>query len=247
MGYARLLLLRSRVAPAAALTDPTTLPSLSGWWKGDGVLWQDSGRTTPATANDHPVGAWDDASGNARHALQVTAGKRPLLKTAAQNGRSIVLADGVDDFLATGAFTVDQPLTMYLAMKIHTVGAPGVNDIVVGMGGGVVVFGADTTPQTSVYAGLGVFYSQVVANGAYAAVTAKFNGASSVLRENGTERATGNAGAANGAYVAFASLFDTGGRHTHVGLAEVLLYGAAHTLAQMQSVEAYLKTRWGTP
>lgn len=43
--------------------------------------WQDSARTTPATAGGDPIGAWDDQSGNARHATQVTNARRPTLGT----------------------------------------------------------------------------------------------------------------------------------------------------------------------
>jgi hypothetical protein len=56
---------------------PTDLTGLQFWFKADGTLWQDSARTTAATADADPVGAWDDASGNANNATQATAGTRP--------------------------------------------------------------------------------------------------------------------------------------------------------------------------
>lgn len=78
---------------------PTDLPNLLGWWKGDGVLWQNSGRTTPVASDGDPVGAWDDGSGNGRHLIQATAAARPTFRSAGVNGRPTVEYDNVDDSL----------------------------------------------------------------------------------------------------------------------------------------------------
>lgn len=90
----------SLLARSSAFSPLSLSPVL--WLKADGVVWQDSARTTLATADGDPVGAWDDASGNGNHVLQATASKRPLLKTsggATGTGSKRVLFDGVDDFL----------------------------------------------------------------------------------------------------------------------------------------------------
>lgn len=86
---------------AAPSPTPATIlgADLHRWFKADGTLWQDSGRTTPATADGDPVGAWDDASGNAGHAVQAASGARPTLKTAIVNGKPVLRGDGVDDRL----------------------------------------------------------------------------------------------------------------------------------------------------
>lgn len=74
----------------SAAFSPSDIAGLQEWWKGDGTLWQDSARTTPASADGDPVGAWDDASGNGRNATQATAGARPSLQTAELNGLPVV-------------------------------------------------------------------------------------------------------------------------------------------------------------
>jgi hypothetical protein len=81
-----------------------------------GPFWQDSARTTGASADADPIGAWDDLSGNGRHVTQATSGKRPQLKLSIQNGKSVVRFDGTDDYLGgltnvaglaiTGDFTI---------------------------------------------------------------------------------------------------------------------------------------------
>lgn len=83
--------------------DPLSQSGMQFWYKSDGVWWQDSGRTTLATAQNDPIGAMDDYSGNARHALQAVAGSRPLVNLAQQNGYRAALTDGVDDTLAPAA------------------------------------------------------------------------------------------------------------------------------------------------
>ena len=89
-------------SPVASAFVPTDLgATLKIWGRADGTLWQDSARTTPVTANNDPVGAADDASGNANHCTQATSTKRLTYKTGIQNGLPGLLGDGTDDFLVT--------------------------------------------------------------------------------------------------------------------------------------------------
>ena len=59
------------------------------------TMWQDSGRTTPVTAVEQPVGALNDKSGNANHATQATAGNRPTLRARYNLLTQSVLAGAV--------------------------------------------------------------------------------------------------------------------------------------------------------
>ena len=78
---------------------PTDISGLMLWLKADGTLWQDSARTTPATSDGDPVGAWDDASGNGDHYTQTNNDKRPALRTSVLNSLPVVRFDGTDDQL----------------------------------------------------------------------------------------------------------------------------------------------------
>jgi hypothetical protein len=69
---------------------PSDISGLQLWFKADGTLWQTSARLLAATADGDSVGAWDDASANANHALQATLGKRPTLKTNIVGGKPVV-------------------------------------------------------------------------------------------------------------------------------------------------------------
>jgi len=78
------------------------------WLPGYSTMWQDSARTTPATAANDPVGAIDDLSGNGNHLLQATAGSRPTLQQT--SGLWYLQFDGTADNM-TAAFdlsTVDK-------------------------------------------------------------------------------------------------------------------------------------------
>lgn len=52
--------------------------------------------------NGDPVATWPDVSGNARHATQATAAKRPTWVTGVLNGKAVVRFDDVDDGMVTG-------------------------------------------------------------------------------------------------------------------------------------------------
>lgn len=66
-------------------------------------VWQDSAGTVAGVVGQ-PVGRISDKSGNGNHAMQATAGARPVLFADAA-GRTYVQSDGVDDWLR-GSFTI---------------------------------------------------------------------------------------------------------------------------------------------
>src|SRR6266404_4958086 len=63
---------------------PHHVPGLRLWLDSSDwlTLYQDTGMTTPITADGQPIGAVSDKSGSGNHALQAVAGKRPLAKVA---------------------------------------------------------------------------------------------------------------------------------------------------------------------
>ena len=74
-------------APAA----PDTVPGLQGWWRGDAAVTYD---------NVAAVSEWRDQSGNANHAVQPAAARRPQLVRNAVNNKPAVRFDGANDYLA---------------------------------------------------------------------------------------------------------------------------------------------------
>lgn len=124
---------RRRVAAAAAPFVPTDLGAvLLEWEKADGTIWQDSGRTTPASADLDPVGSADDMAGGGRHLLQGTSGARPTLRTNQINGLPAFLFDGGDYVKQAAALgsPVAQPFTRWLVMKL-TGTPPAATEVIV--------------------------------------------------------------------------------------------------------------------
>jgi hypothetical protein len=87
---------------------PSSLPGLA--------VWFDASQLT-GLADGDPVASWTDLSGNARHAAQATSTKRPTYKTNIQNGKPVIRFDGVDDFLATPAWTNPTSLTAFVVVR----------------------------------------------------------------------------------------------------------------------------------
>jgi hypothetical protein len=104
----RLLTLGLLGGSSASAFSPLSITGLALWLDASdaSTLFQASNGTTPATADTNPIGYWGDKSGNGRNVTQATAGKKPLLKTAIQNGKNVVRFDGTDDAL-TGGDTLD--------------------------------------------------------------------------------------------------------------------------------------------
>lgn len=68
-------------------------------------------------AADGAVARWEDQSGNARHATQVTSGSRPLRRVAGLNGADTLQFDGTDDALLHGATAGSDPNTIFAVAR----------------------------------------------------------------------------------------------------------------------------------
>ena len=101
-------------ATTDSIADPTTIGTGLKAWVVQGVgLFQDSGKTTPASATSDPVGAWADQSGNGNDLLEPTSGKRPI-----RQADGSVTFDGTDDELhMAGAMTL-KPATFFCVVDL---------------------------------------------------------------------------------------------------------------------------------
>lgn len=88
-------------ANVAASFTPASISGLQLWLDASdsSSLFQDSGGTTPATADGDPVGRWADKSVNGSNGNQGDGTKKPVLKTAVKNGKNGIRFDGVNDLL----------------------------------------------------------------------------------------------------------------------------------------------------
>ena len=194
------------------------------------VLKTLTGGTGPSSS-DLLVSAWEDASGNDRPLEQITVASQPAYNSATGE----VTFDGVDDFLKTAAFTLNQPETVYIVFKQVTwTDTDRVFDGNASASG--AVYQSATTPKLRATAGSVLDENAGLAVGAYGIVTAVFNGASSLTQVNAGTAVTGDAGAANMSGFTLASA-GTAGTYGNVIVKEVIIFSAAHTAAQRTAVQ----------
>jgi len=219
---------------------PTDIASLAYWFDASSGTYQDSARTTPATADSDPVGGWEDLSGQARHLAQGTAGLRPTLRTAVLNGRSVLRFDGADDFLRK-TFGANLPSQA----TVFVVGKNTAN-------GGILHDGDDVAHRHQVYrraAGTYAMFAGALLEGPAAdsnfhLFTAKFASVSSVFRLDRAQVAAGDAGAEVMDALTVGAAFDNSSTVSG-DIAAVLGYAAALTASEIERVEDYLAARYG--
>lgn len=233
----------------AVAFSPTDISGLLKWHNDTSLFWQDSARTTPVTANNDPIGSWDDLSGNGRHAIQATAGLRPLYKTGAQNGRVGVLYDGVDDVLTTaavsyGAFTMFAAIKMTTANMLFGHNTAGDEDYQYRNGSSIEVNRSATKSAANVDAGAGWM------DGTYIIVH-RFDGthAGHSVRRNGAALAVTDVSAGNPGTGASSGTLAIGARSdgslTSAGhVLEIGFYDASLSAGNTTSIETYLNSRW---
>jgi hypothetical protein len=242
MTTARKLLLGLLGGSAAAL-NPLTIPGLALWLDASDstTLFQASNGTTPATADTDPIGYWGDKSGNGRNATQGTAGKRPILKTAVQNGLNVVRFDGIAHQLA---HTLDTNNSAYTVLAVVNSGS-GTNyrAMFSSTGAFVASYLLTNTPKWGVYANAEVVSSySLVGVWSVISVTARnFNDID--LGTNGVieTKATGAGWYGVGPFVGSGELTD---QFYDGDMAELLVYTGALSIANRAAVTAYLNGKW---
>lgn len=235
------------------ILSPEDMSDVAAWYDAQDLstLWQDSGRTTAVTADGQTVEAWDDKSGNARHATNATG-------TATYSAKGVNGLPAVDfpnlttHSLVTAAFTLGTTggLAAFMVMDLDTVGS--VDYAVYHRAGGAVrvIFSIDS--GTGV--GPGFYDGAHKAFGA-PAIAAGDEGVWSIVFEGGgnaTLRKNGVALHASVAYTSFADASDVltigGGTAPMDGrMGELILLNREPTEPERTGLENYLRRRWRMP
>lgn len=192
---------------------------------------------TGITSSGGFVSQWDDQSGNARHLVQATGTNQPSLQ-----GDGSILFPGIDEFMLTDPFTLNQPETVYVRGKQITWSN---NDTICdGVSGTrMLIAQAVTSPNLSLSAGTGGMNTPGWTLDTYKTVCAVFNGAGSSLQIDNNTPTTGNPGANNaGGFMLGARPPAPGSLFAHIQVKEVVLFAAAHDASTRASVIAYLST-----
>jgi hypothetical protein len=252
---------------AASIPDIPLLPSLGGGQLQGLRVPLDGDAAVPVTANlalhlksdtgtfqaaagaaaeltNDPVGEWQDQSGNGRHVVQATALNKPTLQPAAVNGKPGVRFDGSNDYLRA-LFTLNRPFHVFLVVKqITWVSAR--NIIAGGTGDTYSLLQNTGTPTLAVWGGTSTAgQNSNLAVGAWGIVESLADAVTRRLRVNDTAATTPSlptvadrGGITLGAHA-------NNGSASNIEVAELLVYSAELTGADLTAVRSYLGTRYG--
>lgn len=154
--------------------------------------------------------------------------------------------DGVNDFLKTGAFTLNQPETVYLIGKQPT----WTNGDKIFTGFSTVTPNrgqlrqSGVTPTIAAFAGSSAPSNSGLALQTNAAITLVLNGAISAVRVNNAAASTGDAGAEGMNGLTLGADAD-GTLSGNVIISEILVYSSAHNTAQQNAIIGYLMAKYG--
>lgn len=177
------------------------------------------------------VGTWPDASGNAR---DMTLFNAPTL-----NADGTVAFNGVNQYGKTPAFALNQPETVYpLFKQVSWTNNDGIFD---GNTSGTGLFYQNgVTPDTQIFAGTVSHGTPPAAIGTYVVGAFVFNAAASVSQINLTSTTVGSTiGAANMGGFTLGCWGDNT-KFGNIQVAEVIIFAAAHSAAQRETVIRYL-------
>jgi hypothetical protein len=237
---------RTRTAAGGGFS-PSDISGLSLWLHPSSGFWQDSARTTPASSDGDPVGAWDDASGNADHATQATAGARFSLQTAELNGLAVVRLDG-GDMLQSAANAGQRPVTVFAVVRPTNFGNK--RTVYGPSGGGGLAFGFNPTSGTlfadaASVANLGNSSGSASAD-AWVIVGLLLSGSTYEFRRGGAADGTGSNSTSLTTRDVQLGANQGAGSEPFIGdFAEIIMYDTAISGADVTNVEGYLATKYG--
>ena len=215
------------------IADSYNKPAAGGGLPVAGALaWWDASDASTITASAGTVSQWRDKSGNLRH-LAVTSGA-PKTGIRTQNGLNVI--DLVAEQLDSPVVTQVQPITILAAMANDA----SWGSLLAHISGGSPPSMTTGNGQWSMYAGLSLV------DGAYDSAahvwTCLFKSTTSQMWLDGVSKVTGDAWSTG--YTGHGVRIGTGWNGM---LAELVIYPKELTTPERQSVETYLKTKWGTP
>jgi hypothetical protein len=203
--------------------------------------WYDAQAIT-GVADGTVLANWPDLTGNGVN-LNNHAGTPTYFSTTTAkliNGHPAVYFNADGYMSSSSALSVAQPFTIFVVYKYAASGTR----YTCGSAGSLAVGNDGSGGVYRIYAGS--FISGGTPDTAVHVVTAQFHGSTSLIRVDGTQIVSGNAGATG-----MSSSFVVGDSSPSVDAAvwggpigEIIVYPSALSTANMASVESYLSSRW---
>lgn len=208
---------------------------------GDGntVAWFDYLQMITKDGSDF-VSVWGDASTNSNDLLQPTGTNQPLWSSDG------VLFDGVDNFMDTLSFTLNQPEFIYAVLKQVTWSADGriFDGDTIDSG---VLYQNPGTPQLTLYAGSNAAINGNLALDTFGVIRVLINGASSSVQINETTKTTGDAGSRDMGGFILGSKSGGALNHGNIQVKELIIRKIADTAPNEQIIYDYLAAKYSIP
>jgi len=194
--------------------------------------------TELALTDGDSVSTWADETGNG---YDLTAGTAPSYQASEINSNPAVAFDKANsEFLDVDFSALSQPNTIFAVIRTDSVGeneriwdsSTGVNDH--------SFYGSGSPTDYAINAGVNLRDGAINTNNHI--FTALYNGSSSVLRIDGSDAVSGDAGTTALDGYRLASLAN--GRYGSITVGEILIYPADKSSIQ-GDVESYLSDKWG--
>ena len=219
---------------------PLTINGLKLWLDADdsSVLFSSDTCSGNSPSDGGTVGCWKDKSDSAANVIQVTGPNRPAWVANQFNGKPVIRFNGSSNYLINPTFNLPQPFTGFY---VH---------IIKGVGTQIIIEGNNSAQPLNYHLGNIVFngasnigYAKVTPMTSFIYNSAVYNGASSIFYENGIQKATGNVPD----YFTFINIgrYSGGGYYFNGDMAEIIIYDSALSTTTRQSVENYLKVKYG--
>lgn len=227
--------------PGGAL-NPDQVANLFAWYKAESIALTDGANVT----------GWADQSGNGYNLVNnaAAAANPPVYAIKGINGKPAVAFDGVNhrrSFLSSNV-TLPQPFTVIVAATAHTT-----DNMVMWCNtqNATPVQHYMTSLMAYAYADSGIStVAAVAAVDIPFVMTVVFNGASSIIRFNGSQVMSGDVGSRglSAEQMTIGAGPNVAGNFFWYGnIGEVVIYGAAPSDSQLASVENYLLAKFGIP
>ena len=224
---------------------PATPGNLIAWWDlSDLTTLFSSNACTGATSNGGGIGCVTDKSGSGHNVTQATAGNRPTRTDSAQNSKTgATFVAGSTQHLDSAAFTIAQPCTVVVWFKSYSSSGYIIDGLSVNSR--VMLMDSASNPAHSqMYGGTSFLLSTNTVDPATVhMIMGVFNGASSVMRLDGTET-TGSPGTATetaGMTLAAAA------SPPSVVILEGAVYSVALSSTDRGKLQTYGQGKWAAP
>lgn len=198
------------------------------------------------------VEKWYDQSGNENHVVQTTIGNQPKIVSSGslltQGGNPCINFDGTDDFLNKPTYTqgaLSQPNTAFAVGKLDTL-----TNVNRKLFDGDLSTARNTLFLQNIGGGRFAYFSGNVRNTGELGdanqhlFSVFYSGSSSLLRIDGTQKATGNAGSGSMNGIVIGANHDTANNFWDGDIQEIIIFDS-NQLANQPAIEANIANQYG--